>query len=346
MTDTGRPAGSTTELEMPAGGRVLVLGDVILDSYLRGQVTRISAEAPVPILEVDSEEYLLGGAANVAANLASLGASCDLIGVVGDDAPGREFRKLLARMGVSDESLVTDPSRPTSHKTRVVARNQQMVRLDRESRTPVGEATRDLALDRLRDRIRFADSIIIEDYDKGLLDEGLIVAARDMARERGIPVVVDPKLENFWHYGGVTCVTPNVHEAGAAAEHRISTSADLRAVGARLLRELALDHLLITRGADGMALFERDGADVTLTHVPAVAREVFDVTGAGDTVVAVYSLALATGMAPVNAARLANYAGGLVVGHVGCASVDRVELADAVERNAVADMAHVRVETV
>jgi len=123
-------------------------------------------------------------------------------------------------------------------------------------------------------------------------------------------------------------------------------SADLRAVGARLLRELALDHLLITRGADGMALFERDGADVTLTHVPAVAREVFDVTGAGDTVVAVYSLALATGMAPVNAARLANYAGGLVVGHVGCASVDRVELADAVERNAVADMAHVRVETV
>ncbi len=346
MTDTDSPARAAAALHMPAGGRVLVLGDVILDSYLRGEVTRISAEAPVPIVEVDSEEYRLGGAANVAANLTSLGASCDLIGVVGDDGPGHEFRKLLARVGVSDESLVTDPSRPTSHKTRVVARNQQMVRLDRESRAPIDEATRALALDRLRERIAQADSVIIEDYDKGLLDEGLIVAARDMAGERGIPVVVDPKLENFWHYGGVTCVTPNVHEAGAAAERRISTPDDLRAVGLRLLRELELDHLLITRGADGMALFERDGGAVTLTHVPAVAREVFDVTGAGDTVVAVYALALATAMAPVNAARLANYAGGLVVGHAGCVSVECGELAAAIERNAAADMAHVRVESV
>jgi rfaE bifunctional protein kinase chain/domain len=346
MIDTSPVADPAPELRMPTGGRVLVLGDVILDSYLRGRVTRISAEAPVPILEVDSEEYRLGGAANVAANLTSLGASCDLIGVVGDDAPGREFRKLLARVGVSDESLVTDPSRPTSHKTRVVARNQQMVRLDRESRAPIDEATRAGALERLRERIRSADAVIIEDYDKGLLDEGLIVAARDMAHERGIPVVVDPKLENFWHYGGVTCVTPNVHEAGAAVERPISTSDDLRAVGVRLLQELALDHLLITRGADGMALFQRDGDSATLTHVPAVAREVFDVTGAGDTVVAVYALALATGMAPLDATRLANYAGGLVVGHVGCASVDRVELAATIGRSAVADMAHVRVETV
>jgi rfaE bifunctional protein kinase chain/domain len=346
MMDSRPAASATTELQMPAGARVLVLGDVILDSYLRGQVTRISAEAPVPIVEVDSEEYLLGGAANVAANLTSLGASCDLIGVVGDDAAGGEFRKLLARVGVSDESLVTDGSRPTSHKTRVVARNQQVVRLDRESRAPIDGATRALALDRLTHRVSSADAVIIEDYDKGLLDEGLIVAARDMARERGIPVVVDPKLANFWHYGGVTCVTPNVHEAGAAAECRIATSDDLRAVGVRLLTELSLDHLLITRGADGMALFERDGASVTLTHVPAAAREVFDVTGAGDTVVAVYTLALATGMAPVNATRLANYAGGLVVGHVGCASVDRDELASAIARNAAADMAHVRVETV
>lgn len=346
MTDSTLPEDPANELVLPSGARVLVLGDVILDSYVRGQVTRISAEAPVPIVEVESEEYRLGGAANVAANITSLGASCDLIGVVGDDEPGRAFRKLLARVGLSDDGLVTDTSRPTSHKTRVLARNQQVVRLDRESRAPIDQATRARTLERLAERVSSADALIIEDYDKGLLDEALIVAARDMAKERGIPVVVDPKVENFWHYGGVTCVTPNVHEAGAAAKRPITTAEDLRSVGAQLLDQLRLDHLLITRGADGMALFERVRVGITMTHVPAVAREVYDVTGAGDTVVAVYALGLAAGMSPPNATRLANYAGGLVVGHLGCVSVDRYELSEAIARNAEADLAHVRVEKV
>jgi D-beta-D-heptose 7-phosphate kinase/D-beta-D-heptose 1-phosphate adenosyltransferase len=345
MTDSMLAADPSNELTAPASARVLVLGDVILDSYLRGQVTRVSAEAPVPIVEVDSEEYRLGGAANVAANITSLGAQCDLIGVVGDDEPAREFRKQLALAGISDVDLVTDPSRPTSHKTRVIARHQQVVRLDRESRAPIDDATRQRTLDRIEARIVSADAVIIEDYDKGLLDESLIVAARDMAAARGIPVVVDPKLENFWHYGGVTCVTPNEYEAGAAARRPITTADDLRAVGVRLLTDLSLDHLLITRGSGGMALFEREGDKLTLTHVPAAAREVYDVTGAGDTSVAVYTLGLAVGMSPLNATRLANYAGGLVVGRLGCVSVDRDELEAAIAAHAEADLAHVRVET-
>ncbi|MAF12587.1 D-glycero-beta-D-manno-heptose-7-phosphate kinase [Candidatus Poribacteria bacterium] len=345
MAASTRSDDQPDDLALPSAVRVLVLGDVILDSYLRGQATRISAEAPVPIIDVESEEYRLGGAANVAANITALGASCDLIGAVGDDEAGKTFRKLLAHAGISDDSLVTDPSRPTSHKTRVLARNQQVLRLDRESRAPIDEGARALALERLSGLISTADAVIIEDYDKGLLDEALIVAARDEAKARGIPVVVDPKLENFWHYGGVTCVTPNVYEAGAAVKRPIATGDDLRRVGAELVQELDLDHLLITRGADGVALFERAGSGLTVTHVPAAGREVYDVTGAGDTAVAVYTLGLAAGMSPRNAARLANYAGGLVVGHLGCVSVDRDELSEAIRLHADADLAHVRVET-
>ena len=331
----------TIRLTMPTGARVLVVGDIILDSYVHGKVDRISPESPVPIVEVTVEEHRLGGAANVAANIVSLGGVCDLIGVVGDDQAGTVLRGLLTDTGIADSYLVTDTCRPTTQKTRVLSRNQQIVRIDRETRTALGSTAREATLARLAERIPYADAVVIQDYDKGVLDPQIIAAARDLSTRRGIAVVVDPKAENFWQYKGVTCVTPNVDEAAAAAGCRIGTLDDLRDTAGHLLRELELDTVLITRGAEGLSLFEREGTSVRATHVPAVAREVYDVTGAGDTVVAAYTLGLAGGMSPRSAARCANYAGGIVVGKLGCVPVDRRHLLQVIADRAAADAADV-----
>jgi D-beta-D-heptose 7-phosphate kinase/D-beta-D-heptose 1-phosphate adenosyltransferase len=325
-------------LQNIATRRVVVLGDIILDAYVSGDVTRISPEAPVPVLEVTSEEYRLGGAANVAANVRSLGASVDLIGVVGEDIGAEEFLKLLRRDDIRDDGIVTDPTRPTSLKTRVIARTQQLVRLDRESRVPIAQDVRESVCDAVTDALERADAVVVADYDKGLLDESFIHEVRDAAHLRGIPIVVDPKIENFRHYHGVTCVTPNTNEAGTGAGRRIVTTDDLRAVGTQLMTTLDLGFLLITRGAQGMSLFERDRSLLRATHIPTVAREVFDVTGAGDTVVAVFSSALAAGANPAAAARLANYAAGITVAQLGCATVKPNELREVLSERADADM--------
>lgn len=309
-----------------ASKRLAVLGDVILDAYVSGEVTRISPEAPVPVVEVTSEEYRLGGAANVAANVRSLGAWVDLVGVVGKDAEAGELLKLLLQAGIPERGVVTDATRPTSLKTRVIARAQQVVRIDRESRLPIGADVRAAVHSAVLDSLERADAVVLADYDKGLLDEALIHEVRDAARGRGIPILVDPKIENFRFYERVTCVTPNTYEAGCGAGRKIQTLDDLRAVGAQLLRTLQLDFLLITRGAQGMSLFERERSSLRVTHIPTVAQKIFDVTGAGDTVIAVFAAAIASGAEPSVAARLANYAAGLTVAQLGCATVSPDEL--------------------
>jgi D-beta-D-heptose 7-phosphate kinase/D-beta-D-heptose 1-phosphate adenosyltransferase len=327
--------------------RVLVFGDVILDAYVRGDVTRISPEAPVPVLEVSSEEYRLGGAANTAANVASLGASVRLFGAVGEDQAATDLLKLCHRTDISAEDLLTDPTRPTSLKTRVIARTQQIVRLDRESRVALDAGLQRRLLDAMRDAMADADVVIVVDYDKGLLNERATATIRDGARSRGLPILVDPKLENFRFYRRVTSITPNTNEAGGGAERAIRSADDLRFVGRHLLRGLDLEFLLITRGPEGMSLFERGQETDTcrVTHIPAVAREVYDVTGAGDTVIAVFSTALAAGASPTVAARLANYAAGIVVGHLGCATVTAAELAAVLRTRADLDAEGITVET-
>lgn len=326
-----------TLLKGIASKRLVVLGDIILDAYVSGEVTRISPEAPVPVVEVTSEEYRLGGAANVAANVRSLGALVDLVGVVGGDPEAEELLKLLLRAGIPEEGVIPDATRPTSLKTRVIARTQQVVRIDRESRLPIGAEVRDAVRRAVLDPLECADAVVLADYDKGLLDETLIHEVRDAARRRGIPILVDPKIENFRFYERVTCVTPNTHEAGAGAGRKIQTLDDLRAVGIQLLRTLQLDFLLITRGAQGMSLFERERSSLRVTHIPTVAQKIFDVTGAGDTVVAVFAAALAAGAEPLTAARLANYAAGLTVAQLGCVTVSPDELRQILHERAKTD---------
>ena len=314
----------------------------MLDRYSWGSVDRISPEAPVPVLEVTSETTRSGGAANVAHNVASLGGKVDIVGVVGRDRNGEILAQLLQEEGINTEGICVDSTRPTSTKTRVIARtsytslstHQQVVRIDRESATPVGDAVRKRLLNAVIDRIPQADAIIFEDYDKGIVSRGLIQDVVRRARRHQRPVVVDPKIENFWDYEGVTSVTPNHKEAGVAVGRAITDEASLIEVGEEILSRLDLEGLLITRGEQGLSLFRRIGVDreLRVDHIPTQAREVFDVTGAGDTVVATFTLAVAAQADMFDAARLSNLAGGVVVGEIGCVAVTPQRLSQAIRR--------------
>ena len=324
-----------TVLDQLEGRHVLIIGDVILDEYIWGDVNRISPEAPVPVLEIASETTRTGGAANVAQNIVNLGGRVDLIGVVGDDDNGKTLIQMLERIGVDASGICIDADRPTSTKTRVIARtsdtststHQQLVRLDRESQAPVKTAIHERLLENALNRIPNVDAIVFEDYDKGGVSSRLIESVLRTARQHGKPVVVDPKVENFWNYKGVTSITPNHKEAGLAVNQRISDEDSLISVGGEILDRLNLEGLLITRGEQGMSLFRRtrDG-ELRVDHIPTQAQEVFDDTGAGDTVVAVYTLALAAKADMLEAAQLSNLAGGIVCGEVGCVAVNREQL--------------------
>lgn len=324
-----------TVLDQLEGRRVLIIGDVILDEYIWGDVNRISPEAPVPVLEIVSETTRTGGAANVAQNIVNLGGQVDLIGVVGDDRNGKNLIRMLERLGIDASGICTDADRPTSTKTRVIARtsstststHQQLVRLDRESRAPVKSAIHEQLMENALSRIPHADAVVFEDYDKGGVSGRLIEGVLRAARQYGKPVVVDPKVENFWNYKGVTSITPNHKEAGLALDRKISDEDSLVSVGEEILDRLNLEGLLITRGEQGMSLFRRrhDG-ELRVDHIPTQAQEVFDDTGAGDTVIAVYALALAAQADMLEAARLSNLAGGIVCGEVGCVPVSRDQL--------------------
>ncbi|MCU0588308.1 MAG: D-glycero-beta-D-manno-heptose-7-phosphate kinase [Syntrophobacteraceae bacterium] len=308
--------------------RIMVVGDLMLDVFVWGEVQRISPEAPVPVVDVHEETRLLGGSANVVHNVAALGAMALVSGVVGSDPGGRELVRLLRQAGVSTDGVVVEDKRPTTMKTRIIARNQQVVRFDREERRPVGGDTLDHISRYLEDCLDRVDAVIFSDYAKGVITPGLMDRARSMGLSSRVPVIVDPKVQHAAMYRGVTLVTPNHHEAARMAGIEIRTEADLKAAADILLRELQCETVLITRGKDGMSLFHRNG---DMESIPTVARRVFDVTGAGDTVIATMALGMAAGLSTVDAALLANLAAGIVVGEVGTAAVSRESLAAALE---------------
>jgi rfaE bifunctional protein kinase chain/domain len=306
-----------------AGRRILVLGDMMLDEFIWGRVRRISPEAPVPVVEVERQSLALGGAGNVVSNLVALGANPIPLGVTGGDRDADRLRDAFSTLGVNTDNLIIDTARPTTLKTRIIAHNQQVVRADRESRSAISseiEAAVALAFRREAER---SDGVVISDYNKGLLTPALLHSVLARARERGLMVCLDPKMRSFAHYQPVTVITPNNQEAGEAAGITIEDEQSLIEAGRRILDSVNCRAVLVTRGEEGMTLFTEGGQ---VTHIPTVAREVYDVTGAGDTVIATLGLALSAGAELVEAAVLANYAAGVVVGKVGTATATRDEL--------------------
>ncbi len=299
--------------------RILVVGDLMLDRYIRGRAERISPEAPVPVVRVESEDFAPGGAANVARNLRALGAWVMVVGVVGNDLEGERLLSLLKKEGVEVEGIFRDSDRPTTVKTRVIAHHQHVVRVDWEVTEPVtGEAERRISAYLSRSLCE-VDGVVVSDYAKGAVTGGLL----RMLRDGRAPVVVDPKEPHFDLYRKVRCVTPNRGEAERASGVRIRNEDDLKRAGEALLRRWEADMVLITRGEEGMSLFE---GNRKVTHIPTVAREVYDVSGAGDTVVATFTLALSAGAKPQEAAHLANVAAGIVVGKLGTATASPEEV--------------------
>ncbi|MFM7734795.1 MAG: D-glycero-beta-D-manno-heptose-7-phosphate kinase, partial [Alphaproteobacteria bacterium] len=318
-----------------AGARVLVVGDLMLDRFVRGDVWRISPEAPVPVVQVRSEDVHPGGAGNVVANLASLGARAAVVGWVGRDAAGRELRSLLEALGADASGVVASDSVVTIEKTRIVAHAQQMVRLDREPSRP-GESLRQAVVARAMRGLGRADAVVVSDYGKGAVGPELLGRLADPRSRAGRPLLVDPKHSNFAHYRGATLVKPNAIEARDATGIEIVDDATLEAAGADLIDRWACENVLLSRGEHGISLFRQGRGSA---HFPTAAREVFDVTGAGDTVIAVAALALARGGSPEDAAWLANVAAGVVVGKVGTATLDEAELLVAVDEALAAGMA-------
>ncbi|MEX0906937.1 MAG: D-glycero-beta-D-manno-heptose-7-phosphate kinase [Gemmatimonadota bacterium] len=308
-------------LKRAATVRVLVVGDVMLDVYLRGSASRISPEAPVPVVRVDSEARALGGAANVAANVVALGAACDLIGCVGVDRHGGELAAELQRLGIRPHGLLPNEARPTTVKTRIMARQQQVARYDQETDDDLSDAACAEVIGRIRALLPDADAVVLEDYNKGLLTRSVIEAAIEAARQAGVPVVVDPKSRHFFDYRGATLFKPNQPELAAAL--RSPVRAEDAAWLQEVLEKIGSEHLLVTLGEDGMALLTADGDHV---RVPTVARSVYDVSGAGDTVTAVLAVALAGGATVIEAAIMANYAAGIEVAKAGVATVSPAEL--------------------
>jgi len=301
-----------------------VIGDLMLDHFLIGRVDRISPEAPVPVVRFEAEEFRLGGAANVANNITALGGRALLLGVVGDDDEGRRMVEALGARRIGIEGIVTDTSRCTTRKVRVVtARNQQVARIDYEDDQEISGAVEDDLVNRYNTLLSGADVVLVSDYLKGAVSRRVAREAIDAAVRRGRPILIDPKVPHIDYYRGATLITPNHHEAEAVAHLRIRTDADAREAARRFRERAGCENVLITRGEHGMHLHTPDG-DTTL---PAEAREVADVTGAGDTVIGTIALALAAGGSLPEAAKLANRAAGIVVGKFGPSTVSVAEIA-------------------
>ncbi|MGD9522400.1 MAG: bifunctional heptose 7-phosphate kinase/heptose 1-phosphate adenyltransferase [Gemmatimonadales bacterium] len=303
--------------------RVAIVGDLMLDRYLLGDVDRISPEAPVPVLTVEEERDTPGGAANVAANAASLGATVELVGVVGDDDAGATLRELLRGYETGTTGVIEVGGRPTTTKTRIIARGQQVVRIDREVDNPLADRTRDAVMEAAQRAIAECDVLLLEDYDKGVFDLPMLSGLIEAARARGVPIIADPKERHFFGFAGATVFKPNRREIERAFGSRLPTDSAML-IEAR--RRLDVENLLLTLGADGFLLVV-DG-DV-VRQSPSIAREVYDVSGAGDTVTAWTGVALAAGATVEEAAWLANLAAGVQVGKQGTATVSHDELLDA-----------------
>jgi len=309
---------------------VLVLGDVMLDEFVWGDVTRISPEAPVPVVDVRRESVHLGGAANVLANLVALGARGSVVGVVGSDGPGNRLQTELHALGAHDGCLIVDETRRSTTKTRIIAHSQLVVRADRESRVPVTTKIEDQIIACLKEALKQADAFVVSDYDKGVVTPRILREILPLAYEQA-PVLIDPKLRNFNSYRPATLVTPNHLEALRMSDSE-DHSDDGSHMAAKIIREkLGCDAVLITRGDRGMMLLEADGRPV---YVETAAREVYDVTGAGDTVIAALAAALACGATMIEAASFANHAAGIVVGKVGTATATAQELIETFDADA------------
>jgi D-beta-D-heptose 7-phosphate kinase/D-beta-D-heptose 1-phosphate adenosyltransferase len=307
-----------------ASCRMLVVGDVIVDEFIWGRVERISPEAPVPVVDVYKESLMLGGAGNVANNIIALGGQLTLCGVIGNDAMGRELVHMLRKMNSPTHGLVVEDERPTTIKTRVVAHSQQVVRVDREQRRPVNADSIDKILGVLKEQLGSTNAIVVADYGKGVVTKTLMDGIRSLTRDSEIVVTVDPnKVQNLEVYRDVTLITPNNYEAQVMSGISIEDEESLKRVGDQLLQKLGCQMVLITQGDRGMTLFEGNGR---ITQIPTLARKVFDVSGAGDTVTSTFTLALAAGLTPRQAAVLANFAAGIVVAEVGTATVSASRL--------------------
>jgi rfaE bifunctional protein kinase chain/domain len=295
----------------------------MLDSFIWGEVSRISPEAPVPVVEVREESHLLGGSANVAHNVASLGGKTMVSGTIGNDLAGQELLRLFEEISVPTAGLIFEDGRPTSVKTRIIARHQQVVRFDREHRAPLKQDTMARILTFIGENLPHLGGIIVSDYAKGVVTREFLDALRLLVSGSTLPVVVDPKVQHADLYRSFTMVTPNNHEASQMSGIDIRNEETLIHAGKLLLQQLACESVLITRGQDGMSLFHHDGQ---IVHIPTVAQRVFDVTGAGDTVIAAVTLGIVAGLSREDAALLANLAAGIVVGEVGTAAVSPAQL--------------------
>ena len=301
---------------------VLVLGDVMLDEFVWGDVTRISPEGPVPVVDVRRESLHLGGAANVLANLIALGSRGSVVGVVGKDGPGERLQTELRELGSQDGCLIVDDTRRSTTKTRIIAHSQLVVRADRESRVAVTSKIEDQIISCLKEALKQADAFVVSDYDKGVVTPRILAEILPVAYEQ-VPVLIDPKVRNFNSYRPATLVTPNHLEALRMSDSEDHSDDGSHHAAAVIRQKLGCDAVLITRGDRGMMLLERDGEPV---FVKTAAREVYDVTGAGDTVIATLAGALAAGATMLEAATLANHAAGIVVGKVGTATASAAEL--------------------
>ncbi len=328
MNDGSFTARAFGYLERFPSLKILVVGDIMLDEYIWGSVGRISPEAPVPVVAVTKDTRAPGGAANVAFNIAGLKANVQIAGLIGADAAGRDVVRLLVRARIGTAGLVADTRRPTTVKTRVIAHSQQVVRVDREMKEPPDRRTQDAFRRRVLSVVRDVDGVVLSDYRKGALFQELVEDVVSSANRRGIFVVADPKRSDFTFYRGCTLITPNKAETEAALGGReLSGERDIWEGGRALLRRSRAKAILITRGEAGMSLVER--GKPTFFHIPAVARQVFDVTGAGDTVIGTVAAGMGAGAPLRDAALLANIAAGVVVGEVGTSPITYEKLSRA-----------------
>ena len=310
-------------LDSFANTKILVIGDVMLDRYWWGSVSRISPEAPVPVVKMDSMTLAAGGAANVAANVAGLGAKPILVGIIGDDAEGEMFPEVLSKVGVRHDHLIKINGRPTTVKTRIIAHSQQMARIDQETDTNLSASDEQAVWSKIEPLIKDSHAVVISDYAKGFLTDSLLRLVIDLANIVRVPVLVDPKGKDYSKYRAASLLTPNRREAADACGLEENTQQMVDIAGNKLLADNDLNSVLITQGEDGMTLFRKSGEPF---HLNTLAREVYDVTGAGDTVIASLAVAIGSGADLETAANIANTAAGFVVEQVGTTAVSLAEL--------------------
>ncbi len=309
--------------------RILVLGDIMLDEYIWGSVSRISPEAPVPVVLVEKESKIPGGATNVVNNLADLEVNTYVCGIIGKDASGKFIKNYFKKKKVNIDGIIETPERATTRKTRIIAHQQQVVRVDRENSIPVSDSIIKRIVNYVKDIIKYIDAIILSDYGKGVIIPPIIESIIELGVKHSKIITVDPKIEHFFYYKGVTLITPNHNEASQALGIKIKTQDDVYNAGKMIMKKLNLKSLLITQSKDGMTVFQRGKSP---RHIPTNALQVFDVTGAGDTVISTATAALTTGLGIEESAILSNYAAGIVVGEVGTTTISTKKLISALKK--------------